>query len=81
MIACALYDYIEIACLYRIPVKCTLFSGEVVCGIANGTQINQDRQECIKLTCEEGEVLLVLDQLKLMEAIQPNPHFQKVAFQ
>nr|WP_261833361.1 Rho-binding antiterminator [Vibrio ishigakensis] len=34
MISCSQYDYIELICLYRYPVKLELKSGSVVTGSA-----------------------------------------------
>lgn len=80
MITCAQHDYVEIACLYRMGVILTLRSGALCRGIALDTVTNRQRVECLKLDTGRGEELVPLDQLRLMEAAEPNPHFDRVAF-
>lgn len=80
MISCNQHDYIEIVCMYHYPLKLTLKSGEVIEGIAQDTQRNDNRDECIKITTEAGEQLVVLSDLKKMEVQVENPHLQIVEF-
>lgn len=80
MISCNQHDYIEIVCMYRYPVKLTLKSGEIIEGIAVDTVRNEQREECIKLTTEAGEQLVILDQLTTLEVTIDNPHLQRVVF-
>lgn len=80
MISCNQHDYIEIVCMYRYPVKLTLKSAEIVAGIAVDTVRDAQREECIKLTTESGEILVVLNQLKQLEVTVENPHLRHVIF-
>lgn len=80
MVSCAEHDYVEIACLYKLPVILTLWSGEELEGVAMDTQRNQDRAECLKIKTGNDEQLVVLDQILHMEATELNPHFRKVVF-
>ena len=80
MISCAQHDYIEIACLYRVPVVLLLHTGEEITGIAVDTARNENREECLRLRVGEEEQWVILDQLRSMEALAPNPHFRKVVF-
>lgn len=80
MISCAQHDYVEIACLYKLPVILTLRSGEELAGVAMDTVSNQDRAECLKLKTGRDEQLVVLDQILRMVAAEPNPYFAKVDF-
>jgi Rho-binding antiterminator len=80
MISCGQYDYIEIACMYRFPVRLTLRSNDVVEGIAMDTQLNENREECIKVESEGVERLVVLDDLSKLEVCVDNPHFKVVSF-
>ncbi|MCW8902694.1 Rho-binding antiterminator [Sedimenticola sp.] len=80
MISCAQHDYVEIACMYKLPVTLTLSSGEELAGIAMDTVSNQDREECLKLKTGNNEQLVVLDQILRMVATKPNSHFEKVDF-
>lgn len=80
MISCNDYDYIEIVCLYRYPVRLTLTTGQSVEGIARDTARNQDKQEVIKLDVDGVEHLVVLDEISLMEVLVANPHFAQKRF-
>lgn len=80
MISCNDYDYIEIVCLYRYPVRLTLKSGQIIEGKALDTARNQEKQEAIKLDQNGVEQLVVLDDLSLVEVLVDNPHFNKKSF-
>lgn len=80
MMTCDQHDYIEIACTFRYPVRLVLASGELVEGRALDTRRNTQRQECVTLMVAGAEVCVVLDQIKRMEALVDNPHFQQVSF-
>ncbi|MCG9783990.1 Rho-binding antiterminator [Vibrio brasiliensis] len=80
MISCNDYDYIEIVCLYRYPVRLTLKSGQTIEGKALDTARNQDKQEAIKLEQNGVEQLVVLDDLSLLEILVDNPHFNQKSF-
>lgn len=81
MISCNQHDYIEIVCMYHYPIKLTLTSGDIVEGIAQDTQRNDQRDECIKIEIEGVERLVVLEEIKTMEVLVANPHLQKVTFE
>jgi len=76
MISCSNYDYIEIVCLYRYPVRLQLQSGEVIEGTALDTARNQERQECIKIQVNESEQLVQLDTIANLEVTVENPHIK-----
>ncbi len=80
MIPCEKYDYIEIVCTFKYPIKLTLRSGEVIEGIGINTSINQNRQECIVLKTATNTNLIVLESIEMLEVTVPNPHVQKVSF-
>lgn len=80
MISCSDYDYIEIVCMHRYPVKLTLKPGEQVEGIALDTQRNQDKEECIKLSVEGRDQLVVLTEITELEVCVDNPHFKQISF-
>ncbi|MFV8463375.1 Rho-binding antiterminator [Vibrio campbellii] len=80
MISCSDYDYIEIVCMYRYPIKLTLRSGEQVEGVALDTQRNQDKEECIKLSVSGQEQLVVLTGITELEVCVDNPHFKQKSF-
>ncbi|WP_047042112.1 Rho-binding antiterminator [Vibrio mexicanus] len=80
MISCSDYDYIEIVCMYRYPIRLHLKSGAKVEGQALDTARNDDKQECIKVMVEEVERLVVLDELVELEVLMDNPHFDYKRF-
>ncbi|NOH33111.1 Rho-binding antiterminator [Vibrio chagasii] len=80
MISCSDYDYIEIVCMHRYPVKLTLRSGEEVEGVAIDTKRNQDKDECIKLSVAGQEQLVVLTRITELEVCFDNPHFKQISF-
>lgn len=47
MISCEMYDYIEIVCLFKYPIEIQLKSGEIITGVGQDTQRNNNKQECI----------------------------------
>ncbi len=82
MISCGEYDYIEIVCLYRYPVRLTMKSGNFVDGVAFDTQRDDKKNECIKVTLEDDvSKLIVLDEIRSLEVLVDNPHFTKITFE
>ncbi|CAA0123847.1 Uncharacterised protein [BD1-7 clade bacterium] len=87
MVSCQLYDYIEIACLYRIPVDLTLVSDALVEGIAVDTCIELgaefmvlDHLELAKASDEPQRLKIDISTIKIMAARVKNPHFDQVNF-
>jgi len=80
MISCNEYDYVEIVCMYRYPVKITLKTGLIIEGIALDTQYNAERKECIKVDVDDTETLIVLASIAMLEVGIENPYFQQISF-
>ncbi|MFM2663479.1 transcriptional antiterminator Rof [Vibrio mediterranei] len=80
MISCSDYDYIEIACMYRYPVKLTMKVGLLLEGIALDTVRDESNNECLKLNVKETDVLVILDEINKLEVLVENPHFSEVVF-
>ena len=80
MISCSEYDYIEIACCYRYPIRLTLKSGEIVDGIAKDTTLNKGREECICIEVKGIDRMVVLDEIHKMEVKVEIPHFKSIIF-
>jgi len=80
MINCNQYDYIEIACMYRYPIKITMNTGEVIECTALDTPRNEAREESIKVNTEGTKSIVVLDGISKLEACVENPHFRVVSF-
>lgn len=81
MIACQQYDYIEIACMYKFPLKLTLKSGLKLEGVACTTKINDKHEECLILKAENQDEAVVLNDLAIMEVQIENPHFKVIKFE
>jgi Rho-binding antiterminator len=80
MMSCSDYDYIEIACMHRYPIRMHLINGEQLEAIAIDTKRNQQKQECIQVEFNGEHKLVVLDTLQSMEVLVENPHFKEVTF-
>ncbi len=80
MISCDQHDYIEIVCTYHYRIKLTLKSGAVIQGTALDTQRNESKVECIKIETNGVEQLIILDDIKQLEACDENPHVKVVVF-
>jgi len=85
MISCDLHDYIEIACMYRLPVELELKDGVIQQGTAMDIAKNTSGEECLLLADNHDNSsieskLVVLDQIKVMRALVSNPHFDAVNF-
>ena len=81
MISCEKYDFVEIACMYRYPVKLTIKSAVAIEGVAIDTQRNELKEECIKVNIDdESTMLIVLNDILKLEVLVDNPHFSEVMF-
>ena len=77
---CAEQDYIEIACLYKMPIALTLDNSNKVEGVAKDTVYNEHKEECIVLDTADGELSIALNLIHSMQALKANPHFTLVKF-
>lgn len=80
MISCNEYDYIEIVCMHRYPIKILTVERETIEGFALDTQRNETREECIKIYSQGTEMLVVLTTILRLEVCIENPHFKTVEF-
>lgn len=76
MLSCNQYDYIEIVCMYRYPIKLTMKAGNIIEGVALDTQPN----ERIKMKIGDAETLVNLDEISKLEVQIENPHFTEITF-
>ncbi len=82
-IACQLYDYIEIACMYGLEVSVVLKDGNTVRGTALTTVIdkrNDVATECIQMSIDKTTQNIALNEIAQLHAITDNPHFSSVSF-
>ncbi len=83
-IDCNLYDYVEIACLYRYPVRIATTTGDIVTGTAATTTIdrdeNGDKVEYLELDVDGSPARIRLDSLSVLEPLVEDARFGKVRF-
>ncbi len=80
MMSCQDHDYLEVACLYHLPVRVTMLSGITVEGRALDYHYNAARQEVLVLKTLEGEASVIAKDIQAMQALMANPHFDVVNF-
>lgn len=80
MMSCSEYDFIEIVCMHSYPIKLTMKTGGTLECIALDTQRNEAREECIKVSVDGKESLVVLDSISKLEVCVENPHIKEVYF-
>lgn len=78
MLHCDDHDYLEIACMLRLPVRLVLKDGGSLEGVARDTGYAPDRQECLLLEVDGESRPVVMAQIKTLIALQDNPHFSVV---
>lgn len=80
-IACAQYDYFEIACMHHYEVKLTLKNSATITGIAQNVHILKSegaRKEILTLTANDETLEVELISIHKMQALHSNPHFEEV---
>lgn len=80
MVTCSQYDFIEIACMFNLPIEIELKNGETHQGCAFDTGYDMQRQECLFLEIEGEHIPFPTEQLVAMKALKDNPHFSDVTF-
>lgn len=85
IIACHLYDYIEIACMYKLEVRAVFKNGSDITGQAIDTAIiefDTGAKECLLVKTDDKDNLqsIVLSELASLSAVTENPHFDVVHF-
>ena len=75
MISCDNHDYVEIACMYKMPLKLVLKSDLVIHCTALDTMRNELGEECMKVRIDNDDGFIVLDSIYTMEATTKNRHF------
>lgn len=83
MLSCSDYDYIEIVCMFRYPIKVITLAGKVISGIAMDTARNSEKAECLKIYVSQPDtvsMLLPLMNIATLSICVDNPHFDSVSF-
>ncbi|HHX8267282.1 TPA: Rho-binding antiterminator [Vibrio diabolicus] len=81
MVTCSQYDFIEIACMFKLPIEITLKNGETHQGNAFDTGYDMQRRECLFLDMDGEHTAFPTEQLVAMRALKANPHFDEVTFE
>lgn len=76
-ISCELFDYIEIACMHRLELKVYFKEAKPVQGNAITTKVDAGK-EILVLRSEGKNVSVMLDSVKELKAITPNPYFENI---
>lgn len=79
-ISCEQYDYIEIVCMNRYPIKLTLKDASIIECVAMNTKVNESWCECIEVSCEGVVSLIELREISELSVCVENPHFNSVSF-
>lgn len=77
-VACDIYDYIEIACLYRYLLEISLLDGSLFSAIATNTTLNSDRVECMVVMQNQVERFVALNQIHKISALTQGAKFSTV---
>jgi Rho-binding antiterminator len=80
MISCQTHDYIEIACLYGFQIRLQLTDGSTLQGKAITTETSSDKREWLILQQSTGKIQIDLMQIKSMQSLTPNSHFEQINF-
>lgn len=76
IIACAVHDYIETACLYGYHLELALVGGERITGIARTTETEKGRGEFLCLDNPRNRVEMM--QIRQIKALTANPYFAEI---
>lgn len=79
---CELHDYIEIACVFRYPIKLLLDTKEALIGTAVNTKTQPDKTECLIFIDDKTHEKrsIAMNSLVEMTALVSNKHFETVRF-
>ncbi len=80
MISCQTHDYIEIACLYGFQIRLQLTDGSSQQGTAITTETSSDKREWLILEQPTGKIQIDLMQIKSMQSLTANSHFELINF-
>ena len=77
-IDCNAFDYVELACLYRYPVRLYLRDGSVLDGVAADTRTSSEDGEHLVLDADGGQRSIRLDTIAELEPRVLNARFGRV---
>ena len=79
-IACDLYDYLEIACLFQYQLEIVLKSGQRIRGVAVDTCTLPDKTEALKVLVDGDNIFLPMHDLASVRVLSQGARFEFVDF-
>ena len=80
MISCNTHDFVEIACMYQLPLQLIKRNGEVLEGIATDIKLNENKQEGLVIMHQSKTIFVELVSVQSMTCSIKNVHFKTVNF-
>ncbi|MBD9414284.1 Rho-binding antiterminator [Pseudomonas sp. PDM16] len=77
-LACALYDYLEVACLHRYRLRIELVDGSELLAQALGTSTSASKEEFLVVGTEDGEQQLRMDRLLAITPLDTGASYGRV---
>lgn len=77
IIACAVHDYIEVACLYAYELKLSMLDGQLQQGKAITTHTQAGR-EWLVMQGGQGQFEVELNQVRSIKALTANRYFTEI---
>ncbi|WP_043311515.1 Rho-binding antiterminator [Pseudomonas sp. ML96] len=77
-LACALYDYLEVACLHRYRLRIELVDGGELLAQALGTSTSASKEEFLVVGTDDGERQLRMDRLLAITPLDAGASFGRV---
>lgn len=82
-IACELFDYIEIACMFGYRVTLTLDDNQQITGVPETTRTTKEKQELLVFKAEgdfSSPMEVDTTRLKKMRVLTPGARFEEITF-
>ena len=80
MISCNTHDFVEIACMYKLPLLVTCKNFTELEGSALDIKLDENKQECLVLLHKSFNHMVLLEDIKSMTCPIKNRHFLSVDF-
>ncbi|HWV10970.1 Rho-binding antiterminator [Pseudomonas sp. GD03944] len=77
-LACALYDYLEVACLHHYRLHIELVDGGTLDAEALTTETRASKEEFLVVRSDQGEQHLRMDQMIAVTPLTPGARFGRV---
>lgn len=78
IIACAIHDYFELACVYRYELKVATRDDRHYCGLAKDIRKHEGEESLELFVPGIGQELVALNTIQNVEVLSPNAQFQSL---